>query len=112
MHADHGGSDGPPTAHSGAGAASEANPEPAASRASERIGAPASTPAPVADARLDELRTLFHTLNNQLGVVITYAELLEAKAPDEGLRARATQVLTAALEALSTSKQIRQTVSR
>ena len=60
----------------------------------------------------DDLRTLFHTLNNQLGVVITYAELLEAKAPDEGLRARATQVLNAALEALSTSRQIRQAVSR
>lgn len=61
---------------------------------------------------LPELRTLFHTLNNQLGIIITYAELLEAKAPDDGLRARAAQVLSAALDALGTSKQIRSTVVR
>ena len=67
---------------------------------------PPAAPAP----DLAELRTLFHTLNNQLGVILTYAELLEAKAPDEGLRARATQIVTAAIDALTTSKQIRTTV--
>ena len=112
MHADDGGSDGPPATQSGPGAASGANTAPEASRSSEWIGAPAPAPAVVTDTSIDELRTLFHTLNNQLGVVITYAELLEAKAPDEGLRARATQVLTAALDALGTSRQIRHTVIR
>lgn len=57
-----------------------------------------------------ELRALFHTLNNQLGVILTYAELLEAKAPDQALRARATQIVTATVDALTTSKQIRATV--
>jgi hypothetical protein len=56
---------------------------------------------------LAEVRTLFHTLNNQLGVILTYAELLEAKAGDEAQRKRATQVVTATLEALGTTKALR-----
>jgi hypothetical protein len=68
------------------------------------------SPASAADADSDDLRTLFHALNNQLGVVIASIELLEAKVPDERLRDRATRALTAALEALGTAKQIRLTV--
>lgn len=109
LHAASSGSDGPPPAQPMAGAASEGRTAPAGP---EPQSSPESSPGVVADPRIDELCVLFHTLNNQLGVVITYAELLEAKAPDEGLRARATQVLTAALEALGTSKQISRTVIR
>lgn len=54
-----------------------------------------------------ELRLLFHRLNNQLGIVLAHAELLEAKAPDDMHRARAAQVVSGALEAMSTAKEIR-----
>jgi hypothetical protein len=54
-----------------------------------------------------ELRQLFHTLNNQLGIILSHAELLEAKAQDEAQKARATQVVTSTLEALATARQIR-----
>ena len=30
-----------------------------------------------------ELRVLFHRLNNQLGIILAHAELLELKSPDE-----------------------------
>ena len=36
-----------------------------------------------------ELRTLFHRLNNQLGIILAHAELLESKAVDDRQRARA-----------------------
>jgi hypothetical protein len=55
-----------------------------------------------------ELRLLFHRLNNQLGIILAHAELLEAKAPDDMNRARAAQVVSGALEAMSTAKEIRQ----
>jgi hypothetical protein len=59
-----------------------------------------------------ELRLLFHRLNNQLGIILAHAELLEAKAPDDINRARAAQVVTSALEAMGTAKEIRrQTIS-
>jgi hypothetical protein len=54
-----------------------------------------------------ELRLLFHRLNNQLGIILAHAELLEAKATDETHRARATQVVASALEAMGTAKEIR-----
>jgi len=44
-----------------------------------------------------ELRLLFHRLNNQLGIILAHAELLEAKAPDDMNRARAGQVVSSAL---------------
>ena len=56
---------------------------------------------------MPELRLLFHRLNNQLGIVLAHAELLEAKAPDEKHRARAAQVVASTLEAMSTAKDIR-----
>jgi len=58
----------------------------------------------------DGLKALFHSLNNQLGIILSHAELLEAKASDEAQRARATQVVTSTLEALATSRQIRSVV--
>jgi len=55
-----------------------------------------------------ELRLLFHRLNNQLGIILAHAELLEAKATtDEVVRSRASQVVASALEAMSTAKEIR-----
>jgi two-component sensor histidine kinase len=55
-----------------------------------------------------ELRDLFHRLNNQLGIILSHAELLEAKASDEASRARAAQVVASTLEAMGTAREIRQ----
>jgi hypothetical protein len=54
-----------------------------------------------------ELRLLFHRLNNQLGIILANAELLEAKASDAAHRARAAQVVAGALDAMGTAKEIR-----
>ena len=54
-----------------------------------------------------ELRNLFHRLNNQLGIILAHAELLETKATDDMNRARASQVVSSALEAMGTAKEIR-----
>lgn len=54
-----------------------------------------------------EIRLLFHRLNNQLGIILAHAELMEAKASDEMNRARATQVVASVLEAMGTAKEIR-----
>jgi hypothetical protein len=54
-----------------------------------------------------ELRVLFHRLNNQLGIIIANAELLESKATDDKNRARAAQVVASALDAMGTAKEIR-----
>jgi hypothetical protein len=54
-----------------------------------------------------ELQPLFHQLNNQLGIILAHAEMLEAKAGDDVTRARANQVVTSVLEAMGTAKEIR-----
>ena len=54
-----------------------------------------------------ELRILFHRLNNQLGIILAHAELLEAKAADDMNRSRAAQVVSSTLEAMGTAKEIR-----
>ena len=54
-----------------------------------------------------ELRLLFHRLNNQLGIILAHAELLEAKSQDDVSRARASQVVTSVLEAMGTAREIR-----
>ena len=54
-----------------------------------------------------ELRVLFHRLNNQLGIILAHAELLESKATDDTNRARAAQVVSSALDAMGTAKEIR-----
>ncbi|MEP6784009.1 MAG: hypothetical protein ABI983_10085 [Acidobacteriota bacterium] len=58
-----------------------------------------------------DLDTLFHRLNNQLGVILAHAELLEAKATDDANRARAAHVVSAALEALTVTRVITQRTS-
>ena len=54
-----------------------------------------------------ELRLLFHRLNNQLGIILAHAELLESKAVDDRDRARAAQVVASTLEAMGTTKELR-----
>ena len=54
-----------------------------------------------------DLRVLFHRLNNQLGIILAHAELLEAKAPDEAARARAAQVVSSVLDAMGTTRELR-----
>ena len=58
-----------------------------------------------------ELRQLFHQLNNQLGIILAHAELLEAKTTDETNRARAAQVVASVLDAMGTAKEIRRMTS-
>ena len=58
-----------------------------------------------------ELRLLFHRLNNQLGIILAHAELLEAKTTDETNRARAAQVVASTLDAMTTAKEIRRMTS-
>ena len=55
----------------------------------------------------EELRRLFHRLNNQLGIILAHGELMEQKAPDETTRSRASQVVSSVLEAMGTAKEIR-----
>jgi hypothetical protein len=47
---------------------------------------------------------LFHRLNNQLGIILAHAELLEARAVDEANRARANQVVATVLEMMKTAR--------
>ena len=54
-----------------------------------------------------DLGLLFHRLNNQLGIILANAELLEAKVSDEMTRARASQVIASVLDAMSTAREIR-----
>jgi hypothetical protein len=60
-----------------------------------------------AAADVDQLGLLFHRLNNQLGIILAHAELLEAKAADDMTRARAAQVVTSAVDAMATAREIR-----
>jgi hypothetical protein len=58
-----------------------------------------------------DLRLLFHRLNNELGIILSHAELLEAKAADHSERSRAAQVVASVLDAMNTAKEIRLRVS-
>jgi hypothetical protein len=65
--------------------------------------------AVLADSALQaggDLRVLFHRLNNQLGIILACAELLELKAADDGSRRRATEVVAKVLDAMGTAKEI------
>jgi hypothetical protein len=56
---------------------------------------------------VNELRLLFHRLNNQLGIILAHAELLEAKAVDDTTRARSAQVVASVMDAMGTARDIR-----
>ena len=83
--------------------------------APQRIDEDADRPAGGADvlhlaARqpiVDSAAADAHQLNNQLGIILAHAELLESKATDDMNRARAAQVVASALEAMGTAKEIR-----
>jgi len=67
-----------------------------------------STGAGSGDAQASPALTeLFHRLNNQLGVILAHAELVESKAVDEAVRARANLIVTSALGAMETVRTIR-----
>lgn len=51
--------------------------------------------------------SLFHRLNNQLGIILANAELLEAKLTDDASSSRASQIVTSAVEAISAARDIR-----
>ncbi len=74
-----------------------------------RAGVP---PTPAVDAiqaapMETDIRALFHRLNNQLGIILAHAELLETRAVDDVGRARAAQVVSSVLDAMGTAKEIR-----
>lgn len=54
-----------------------------------------------------EVPRLYHRLNNQLGIILANAELLESRLTDETHKARAGQVVTSALEAIATVQHLR-----
>jgi two-component sensor histidine kinase len=65
-------------------------------------------PSPFGDAvAADSLRELFHRLNNQLGVILANAELIEARAADDLTRARAAQVVESAMQAMAAVRELR-----
>ena len=59
------------------------------------------------DDTTGDLGLLFHRLNNQLGIILANAELLEAKSADDMGRARASQVVASVLDAMTTAREIR-----
>jgi two-component sensor histidine kinase len=60
----------------------------------------------------DPLRELFHRLNNQLGVILANAELIEARAADDLTRARAAQVVESAVQAMAAVRELRSRIER
>ena len=55
-----------------------------------------------------DLTQHFRQLNNQLGIILANAELLEHRLQEEAHRARAGQVVASALEAIRTTQRLRQ----
>lgn len=50
---------------------------------------------------------LFHRLNNQLGIILANAELLESRLQEQDRnRARAAQIVASAIDAISTVQDI------
>lgn len=57
-----------------------------------------------------DVGSLFHRLNNQLGVVLANSELLEHRLADEGQRLRAGLVVSGTLDAIDTVQHLRQLI--
>ena len=68
-------------------------------------------PGPVDSAPESDLSRLFHRLNNQLGVILANAELLESRLTDETQRARASQIVAGAVDAIATVQSLRRVVA-
>ena len=58
-----------------------------------------------------DLPSLIHRLNNQLGIILANAELLEVQITDPAQRARAAQVVSSALDAMATTRDLRTLLS-
>lgn len=71
------------------------------------LASPMTDPVQTLPQTQSDLRQLFHRLNNQLGIILAHAELLEAKSSDEIGRARAAQVVSSVLDAMGTAREIR-----
>jgi hypothetical protein len=63
--------------------------------------------SPVVRPLESDLRDMFHRLNNQLGIILANAELLEAKATDETSKSRAAQLIASTLQAMETARELR-----
>jgi len=63
--------------------------------------------APSPPVTVPELARLFHRLNNQLGIILANAELLESRLADETHRLRAAQVVAGAIDAIETVRHLR-----
>jgi hypothetical protein len=59
-----------------------------------------------------DLRVLYHRLNNQLGIILACAELLEFKAGDDVSRTRAGEIVAKVMDAMGTTKEIRHQTDR
>lgn len=57
-----------------------------------------------------DLYKLFHRLNNQLGVILANAELLEQRLAETPNKARAGQIVAGALEAIAVADQIKKSL--
>ena len=53
-----------------------------------------------------DLALLLDRLNSQLGIILAHAELLQLSASDGAGASRSGQIVTAALEAMGTSREI------
>ena len=74
---------------------------------------PEDEPLPLAptaaerEARDEGQGALLHRLNNQLGIILANAELLESRLAQQAQnRARAAQIVTSAIDAISTVQDI------
>ena len=63
------------------------------------------------DSAESDLSRLFHRLNNQLGVILANAELLESRLTDETQQARASQIVAGAVDAIATVQNLRRVVA-
>ena len=73
--------------------------------------APEAAPGAARDDRPgQDVVSLFHRLNNQLGVILANSELLESKLTDESQRVRAAQVVTGTMEAIGTVQHLKRAV--
>jgi len=63
------------------------------------------------ETSLPEIARLLHGLNNQLGVILANAELLEHRLGDDANRVRASLVVSGTLEAITTAQRLRQALS-
>ena len=59
------------------------------------------------ESTVSEISRLLHGLNNQLGVILANAELLEHRLGDDANKVRASLVVSGTLEAISTAQRLR-----